>query len=53
MAELVAHHARNGPRCDLMSARQLRTEADNVKQSLDMVTIRVNYRFGGPVVARY
>jgi len=27
--------------------------SDNISQNLDMVTARVNYRFGGPIVARY
>ena len=27
--------------------------SDDISQSLDMVTARINYRFGGPVVARY
>ncbi len=26
---------------------------DNIGQSVDMVTVRLNYRFGGPVVAKY
>jgi outer membrane immunogenic protein len=26
---------------------------DRVRQDVDLVTVRVNYRFGGPVVARY
>jgi outer membrane immunogenic protein len=26
---------------------------DTIKQDIDMATVRVNYRFGGPVVARY
>jgi outer membrane immunogenic protein len=26
---------------------------DTIKQDVDMATVRVNYRFGGPVVARY
>jgi outer membrane immunogenic protein len=26
---------------------------DNIRQDVDMVTARINYRFGGPVVARY
>ena len=26
---------------------------DNISQDLDVVTARINYRFGGPVVARY
>jgi outer membrane immunogenic protein len=26
---------------------------NTVSQNIDMVTLRVNYKFGGPVVARY
>jgi len=26
---------------------------DRVRQDVDLVTVRVNYRFGGPIVARY
>jgi hypothetical protein len=29
------------------------SRADNIKQDVDMGTVRVNYRFGGPVVAKY
>ena len=29
------------------------TRSDNIKQDVDMGTVRVNYRFGGPVVAKY
>ncbi len=29
------------------------TRSDNISQSVDMGTARLNYRFGGPVVARY
>jgi outer membrane immunogenic protein len=29
------------------------TRTDSITQDVDMVTVRVNYRFGGPVVARY
>lgn len=29
------------------------TRSDNISQGVDMGTVRVNYRFGGPVVARY
>jgi outer membrane immunogenic protein len=29
------------------------TRSDNIRQDVDMATIRVNYRFGGPVVAKY
>jgi outer membrane immunogenic protein len=27
--------------------------ANTVSQNIDMVTVRLNYKFGGPVVARY
>jgi len=26
---------------------------DRIKQDVDVITVRVNYTFGGPVVARY
>ncbi len=26
---------------------------DRISQDVDMVTARINYKFGGPVVARY
>ena len=26
---------------------------DRVGQDVDLVTVRVNYRFGGPVIAKY
>jgi outer membrane immunogenic protein len=29
------------------------TRNDSIDQDIDVVTARVNYRFGGPVVARY
>jgi outer membrane immunogenic protein len=29
------------------------TRSDNIRQDVDMGTVRINYRFGGPVVARY
>lgn len=29
------------------------TRGDTIRQDIDMVTARINYRFGGPVVARY
>lgn len=31
----------------------INTRADDVKQDVDLVTVRVNYRWGGPVVAKY
>ena len=27
--------------------------ADHIKEDVDLFTARVNYKFGGPVVARY
>jgi outer membrane immunogenic protein len=29
------------------------TRTDTIKQDVDMATVRINYTFGGPVVARY
>jgi outer membrane immunogenic protein len=29
------------------------TRADSIRQDVDMGTVRVNYRFGGPVIAKY
>jgi outer membrane immunogenic protein len=29
------------------------TQTDSIKQDVDLFTARINYRFGGPVVARY
>ena len=36
-----------------VSPAGVNTRNDNVRQDADLVTVRVNYRFGGPVVARY
>ena len=29
------------------------TRSDDIKQNVDLATVRVNYRFGGPVIAKY
>jgi outer membrane immunogenic protein len=29
------------------------TRSDSIKQDVDMATVRVNYRWGGPVVGKY
>jgi hypothetical protein len=29
------------------------TRSDDIKQGIDMATVGVNYRFGGPVIAKY
>ena len=26
---------------------------DNIKQDVDLVTVRLNYKFGGPIIAKY
>jgi len=31
----------------------LNTRTDGIKQDADLVTVRVNYRWGGPVIAKY
>ena len=31
----------------------LNTRNDSIRQDVDLVTVRVNYRFGGPVIAKY
>lgn len=31
----------------------INTRNDDVRQDVDLVTVRVNYRFGGPIIARY
>jgi outer membrane immunogenic protein len=36
-----------------MTFAGLNTRNVDIKQDADLVTVRVNYRFGGPVVARY
>ena len=29
------------------------SRANNIRQDVDMATVRVNYRWGGPVIAKY
>jgi outer membrane immunogenic protein len=29
------------------------TREDRIRQDADLVTVRVNYRWGGPVIAKY
>lgn len=31
----------------------LNTRTDGIKQDADLVTVRVNYRWGGPIIAKY
>ena len=34
-------------------ATQLPSRTDNIRQDIDMATVRVNWRWGGPVIAKY
>jgi outer membrane immunogenic protein len=34
-------------------ATSVNTRIDSIKQDIDMATVRINYRFGAPMVARY
>jgi outer membrane immunogenic protein len=31
----------------------INTRNDDIKQDADLVTVRVNYKFGGPIIAKY
>jgi outer membrane immunogenic protein len=31
----------------------LATRTDRIRQDVDLVTVRLNYRWGGPVIAKY
>jgi outer membrane immunogenic protein len=42
-------NANNSFSCNAICA----TAANTISQNIDMLTIRVNYKFGGPVAARY
>ena len=46
---LMMGNANNSFSCSAICA----TAANTISQNIDMVTVRVNYKFGGPVVARY
>lgn len=46
---LMMGSANNSFSCAALCA----TAANTISQNIDMVTVRVNYKFGGPVVARY
>ena len=46
-------HLFMGSRNITLSLFGLPTRIDGISQDVDMGTVRVNYRFGGPVVARY
>ncbi len=46
---LMMGNANNSYSCGAICANV----ANSVSQNIDMVTVRLNYKFGGPVVARY
>ena len=46
---LMMGNANNSFSCSAICA----TAANTISQNIDMVTVRVNYKFGGPVTARY
>lgn len=46
-------HAFLGRRDITFSQALLPLPVDSIRQDIDVVTARINYRFGGPVVARY
>ena len=46
---LMMGNANNSFSCNAICA----TAANTISQNIDMLTIRVNYKFGGPVAARY
>ena len=35
------------------SFRRWLNHSEHIRQDVDMVTLRLNYRFGGPVIAKY
>jgi outer membrane immunogenic protein len=47
------NHLFMGKHTDSFTLLGVTTRTDSIKQDVDMATVRVNYTFGGPVVARY
>lgn len=47
------NHLFMGKHTDNFTLLGVNTRSDSIKQDVDMATVRVNYTFGGPVVARY
>ncbi|MGY3082260.1 hypothetical protein ACVWZZ_008668 [Bradyrhizobium sp. LM6.10] len=42
-----------GKHTDSFTFLGVNTRSDSIKQDVDMATVRLNYRFGGPIVAKY
>jgi outer membrane immunogenic protein len=38
---------------DFRNSASVFTREDSIRQSVDLVTARINYRWGGPVIAKY
>jgi outer membrane immunogenic protein len=47
------NHLFMGKHTDNFTLLGVNTRGDSIKQDVDMATVRVNYTFGGPVVAKY
>ncbi|WFU21020.1 outer membrane beta-barrel protein [Bradyrhizobium sp. CB1717] len=47
------NHLFMGKHTDTFTFLGVNTRSDSIKQDVDMATVRVNYTFGGPVVAKY
>jgi outer membrane immunogenic protein len=47
------NHLFMGKHTDTLTVLGASFRSDSIKQDVDMATVRVNYTFGGPVVARY
>ncbi|MBR0705336.1 outer membrane protein [Bradyrhizobium liaoningense] len=47
------NHLFMGKHTDTFTFLGVNTRSDSIKQDVDMATVRLNYTFGGPVVARY
>ena len=47
------NHLFMGKHTDTFTFLGVNTRSDSIKQDVDMATVRLNYRFGGPVVAKY
>jgi outer membrane immunogenic protein len=47
------NHLFMGKHSDSFTLLGVTTRTDSIKQDVDMATVRLNYRFGGPIVAKY
>ncbi|MCK1396539.1 outer membrane beta-barrel protein [Bradyrhizobium sp. 1] len=47
------NHLFMGKHTDTFTFLGVNTRSDSIKQDVDMATVRLNYTFGGPIVAKY